>query len=243
MIPAGVVAVGVSWHRMCFPCPCRPRGVQPGLPCGPRSFFKCVCRGMRRMPEAGARLARYAGNASLCMRGHARAGGCSGGPVVPRCLPPGLCMPPHTRRNGSPKAIIFGSRMPCLSCVWCLTCRFMVGVCRGGCPGVPVSCVRVWDSPRVSGMPCRDHPGVFACVSGVCGKGGGTCGVPSLSRFGCGGVLLSHTLPGAVPSPCQVLASGFGMGPGVSPGPWPPQIFNCHPTGSRGGSCGGLGTG
>ena len=45
----------------------------------------------------------------------------------------------------------------------------------------------------------------------------------------CGGVLLSHTLPGAVPSPCQVLASGFGMGPGVSPGPWPPQICNCHP--------------
>ena len=46
------------------------------MPCGPGSFFKCVCRGMRRMPEAGARLARYAGNASLCMHGHARAGGC-----------------------------------------------------------------------------------------------------------------------------------------------------------------------
>ena len=46
------------------------------MPCGPRSFFKCVCRDMRRTPEAGARLARYAGNASLCMRGHARAGGC-----------------------------------------------------------------------------------------------------------------------------------------------------------------------
>ena len=45
----------------------------------------------------------------------------------------------------------------------------------------------------------------------------------------CGGVLLSHTLSGAVPSPCQVLASGFGMGPGVSPGPWPPQICDYHP--------------
>ena len=42
----------------------------------------------------------------------------------------------------------------------------------------------------------------------------------------CGGVLLSHILSGAVPSPCQALASGFGMGPGVSPGPWPPQIFS-----------------
>ena len=35
----------------------------------------------------------------------------------------------------------------------------------------------------------------------------------------CGGVLLSHTLSSAVPSPCQALASGFGKGPGVSPGP------------------------
>ena len=45
----------------------------------------------------------------------------------------------------------------------------------------------------------------------------------------CGGVLLSHILSDAVPSPCQVFASGFGMGPGVSPGPWPPQICNYHP--------------
>ena len=59
----------------------------------------------------------------------------------------------------------------------------------------------------------------------------------------CGGVLLSHTLSGAVPSPCQALASGFGMGPGVSPGPWPPQIFSY--TVRRWGlpACGGLGTG
>ncbi len=54
------------------------------------------------------------------------------------------------------------------------------------------------------------------------------------------------TLPhpvGVVPSPCQALASGFGMGPGVSPGPWPPQIFSC--TVRRWGlpACGGLGTG
>ena len=51
----------------------------------------------------------------------------------------------------------------------------------------------------------------------------------ALCQVWCGGVLLSHTLSGAVPLPCQVLASGFGMGPGVSPGPWPPQVFNCQP--------------
>jgi hypothetical protein len=42
--------------------------------------------------------------------------------------------------------------------------------------------------------------------------------------FGClsGGVLLSHTLSGAVPLALVGLASGFGMGPGVSPPLWPP---------------------
>ena len=34
--------------------------------------------------------------------------------------------------------------------------------------------------------------------------------------WGGGGVLLSHTLASAVPSACPGLASGFGMGPGVS---------------------------
>ena len=37
-----------------------------------------------------------------------------------------------------------------------------------------------------------------------------------------GGVLLSHTLAGAVPSALEGLASGFGMLPGVSPPPLPP---------------------
>ena len=49
----------------------------------------------------------------------------------------------------------------------------------------------------------------------------------------CGGVLLSHTLSSAVPSPCQALASGFGKGPGVSPGPWPPQNHSKRPTPNR----------
>ena len=38
-----------------------------------------------------------------------------------------------------------------------------------------------------------------------------------------GGVLLSHTPSGAVPSALQGLASGFGMGPGVSLAQWPPK--------------------
>ena len=62
------------------------------------------------------------------------------------------------------------------------------------------------------------------CRGMACGKPTGWGGL-SLTCW-CGGVLLSHILSGAVPSPCQVLASGFGMGPGVSPGPWPPQVFN-----------------
>ena len=50
-----------------------------------------------------------------------------------------------------------------------------------------------------------------------------------------GDVLLSHTLSGAVPSPCKALASGFGMGPGVSPWLWSPQIFNESPPPRGGG--------
>src|SRR3954469_24764380 len=55
-------------------------------------------------------------------------------------------------------------------------------------------------------MPARGmqkaHPGV---------PGWAFCHVES------GGVLLSHTLPSAVPSALEGLASGFGMRPGVSP--------------------------
>jgi hypothetical protein len=40
-----------------------------------------------------------------------------------------------------------------------------------------------------------------------------------------GGVLLSHPVPRAVPSALKGLTSGFGMGPGVSPSPWPPKHY------------------
>ena len=78
-------------------------------------------------------------------------------------------------------------------------------------------------------VPCSGVGGGLRSCPGYAKKGGARWWCPLPVRFGCGGVLLSHTLPGAVPSPCQVLASGFGMGPGVSPGPWPPQIF-CYPS-------------
>jgi hypothetical protein len=40
-----------------------------------------------------------------------------------------------------------------------------------------------------------------------------------------GDVLLSHTLPRAVPSAQKGLTSGFGMEPGVSPSPWSPKHY------------------
>ena len=38
-----------------------------------------------------------------------------------------------------------------------------------------------------------------------------------------GSDLLSHPVARAVPSALEGLTSGFGMGPGVSPPPWPPK--------------------
>ena len=40
-----------------------------------------------------------------------------------------------------------------------------------------------------------------------------------------GGVLLSREASLAVPSALRGLTSGFGMGPGVSPSLWPPQLY------------------
>ena len=76
-----------------------------------------------------------------------------------------------------------------------------VGVCageRGFRAGPQASCVWVvfW------GCGCnKEPPGAWCSTGGPCDGE-------------CGGVLLSHILSGAVPSPCQALASGFGMGSG-----------------------------
>src|SRR5690242_21155302 len=40
-----------------------------------------------------------------------------------------------------------------------------------------------------------------------------------------GDVLLSHTVTSAVPSALRGLASGFGMGPGVSLSLWSPKLY------------------
>ena len=75
--------------------------------------------------------------------------------------------------------------------------------CSGLVPGCGVG---------VASLPA----GVGVVLLWVVKKGGPhVCGAPLL-EVGGGGVLLSHTLASAVPSACPGLASGFGMGPGVS---------------------------
>ena len=63
-------------------------------------------------------------------------------------------------------------------------------------------------------------------------------------KINAGGDLLSHTLPGAVPSAQAGLASGFGKGPGVTPPLKPPTNLNrtnhthpTNPTGATGVPC------
>jgi hypothetical protein len=66
----------------------------------------------------------------------------------------------------------------------------------------------------------EDRPGRgIKCesVEWMLNVGGPNRGGWGLDQCVSGGDLLSHTLPGAVPSALWVLASGFGMGPGVSP--------------------------
>jgi hypothetical protein len=53
---------------------------------------------------------------------------------------------------------------------------------------------------------------------------GATCGDPAEVKMS-GGDLLSHAVPRAVPSALRGLASGFGMGPGVSLLLWPPKRY------------------
>src|SRR5688572_3173592 len=56
-----------------------------------------------------------------------------------------------------------------------------------------------------------------------------------------GGVLLSHRVAPAVPSALRVLASGFGMCPGVSLALWPPKLLPHPRSREKGGGVCGLG--
>ena len=78
MIPAGVVAVGVSWHRACVPCPCRPRGCDR------------ACRAGR-----GVFSNAYAGTCAVCRK---RASGWPGVPVTRRCVCAGMRGPADAGR-------------------------------------------------------------------------------------------------------------------------------------------------
>ena len=99
--------------------------------------------------------------------------------------------------------------------------RVVLSVVRSGVGVLPVGCPVVWWS-RLSGgvsgagvvvewLSPRRGWGPLVGFPAPCGDGAWS-----------GGLLLSHTLPRAVPSALEGLTSGFGMGPGVSLPPWPP---------------------
>ena len=113
---------------------------------------------------------------------------------------------------------------------------------REGTDGCPNGCERGNTSGRRrmgrGGEDARvPYRGARACVGGKRGSPREPVGARPGGTVSCesGGALLSHTLSGAVPSPCRALASGFGMGPGVSPWPWPPQILSTFPGKDPGG--------
>lgn len=95
---------------------------------------------------------------------------------------------------------------------WVVVSDWLSGLCGlAGCLGLV--CAGNGDSARVHRRPvcgCGFFVGVGAYKEppGAWRSTGGPCDGE------CGGVLLSHILSGAVPSPCQALASGFGMGSG-----------------------------
>jgi hypothetical protein len=127
-------------------------------------------------------------------------------------------LPVDVRFRGTVSQLMCGSAGPFLSCVG-----------GGGLAG------REWEGPSgrgpsggrgspgerhkvgaSGGVGCLVVPGFWGWVC-VLNVGGPNRGGWGLDQCVSGGDLLSHTLPGAVPSALWVLASGFGMGPGVSP--------------------------
>ena len=98
-------------------------------------------------------------------------------------------------------------------------CRPRTGAIAGA-PAIVGPVVSTAARTSVHERPLLISDVVRSHVAGNAGRGfrveAPTCGLVS------GGVLLSHPLSRAVPSALEGLASGFGMGPGVSPPLWPP---------------------
>jgi hypothetical protein len=68
-------------------------------------------------------------------------------------------------------------------------------------------------------------PGLGVCETGTTQRKPVPIGDRLSLEWMCGGVLLSREASLAVPSALRGLTSGFGMGPGVSPSLWPPQLY------------------
>jgi hypothetical protein len=114
-------------------------------------------------------------------------------------------------------------------------CAVPVGMER--CSNCPTCCDRSSNGRvRTHENPGRYPPGVAQYWMAWIRSGPGRTNTPGFPLvWGCGGVgvvgvvgssggvLLSHDLAVAVPSALEGLASGFGMGPGVSPPLWPPE--------------------
>jgi hypothetical protein len=79
------------------------------------------------------------------------------------------------------------------------------------------------DPEDLSAPPRRSPPCWAITTSTNTSMAGQSPGPPSERMSG--GVLLSHPVTRAVPSAQKGLASGFGMGPGVSPSLLPPKLY------------------
>ena len=93
----------------------------------------------------------------------------------------------------------------------------------------PGGTVMIVSSPciRVTHTPCcgawTSHPHTHGHIKEWGGCGYLLVSTPTPYHLCSGSVLLSHTIPHAVPSALEGLTTGFGMGPGVSLPLWPPE--------------------
>lgn len=87
-----------------------------------------------------------------------------------------------------------------------------------GCPPVGVGLTLGWQGDTLTPRGGEKGVGPTPCQ----GWGPHYC-------MDSGSVLLSHTIPRAVPSALEGLTTGFGMGPGVTLPLWPPEnLWGIH---------------